>query len=203
MTLFPKVVELLREQGADDVVVFGGGIIPDEDIPTLKEQGVAAIFTPGTPMKRSPTGSRQRPRARLRRAPPDRAAPPRPRPPTRHRPLHHTRSHPMDLVEFQGKQLFGRNGVPVPPTRQRLPHRRRDRRGRRGAPRRRRGRRRGQGPGQDRRPRQGRRGQARHLGRGGARARESILGLDIKGHTSSTSSTSSRPPTSPRSTTCR
>ena len=51
MTLFPKVVELLHEQGADDVVVFGGGIIPDDDIPELKANGVAEIFTPGTPMK--------------------------------------------------------------------------------------------------------------------------------------------------------
>jgi methylmalonyl-CoA mutase C-terminal domain/subunit len=50
MTLFPRVVELLREEGAGDVVVFGGGIIPDEDIPTLKEQGIAKVFTPGTPM---------------------------------------------------------------------------------------------------------------------------------------------------------
>ncbi|MFC5380156.1 cobalamin B12-binding domain-containing protein [Aquipuribacter nitratireducens] len=50
MTLFPRVVELLREQGADDVVVFGGGIIPEEDIPLLQEQGVAMVFTPGTPM---------------------------------------------------------------------------------------------------------------------------------------------------------
>ena len=47
MTLFPKVVELLRGQGADDVVVFGGGIIPREDIVALKEVGVAEIFTPG------------------------------------------------------------------------------------------------------------------------------------------------------------
>ncbi|MEX2324753.1 MAG: cobalamin B12-binding domain-containing protein [Nitriliruptoraceae bacterium] len=51
MTLFPKVVALLRAQGADDVVVFGGGIIPNTDIETLKTQGVAQIFTPGTPMK--------------------------------------------------------------------------------------------------------------------------------------------------------
>lgn len=51
MTLFPKVVELLRDQGADDIVVFGGGIIPNEDIPVLREAGVAEIFTPGTPMK--------------------------------------------------------------------------------------------------------------------------------------------------------
>jgi methylmalonyl-CoA mutase, C-terminal domain len=49
MTLFPRVVELLRERGADDVLVFGGGIIPREDITLLKEQGVAEIFTPGTP----------------------------------------------------------------------------------------------------------------------------------------------------------
>ena len=40
MTLFPRVVELAREAGLDDVLVFGGGIIPDEDIPRLKEQGV-------------------------------------------------------------------------------------------------------------------------------------------------------------------
>jgi methylmalonyl-CoA mutase, C-terminal domain len=51
LTLFPKVVQLLHEQGADDVVVFGGGIIPDADIEVLREAGVAAIFTPGTPMK--------------------------------------------------------------------------------------------------------------------------------------------------------
>ena len=47
MTLFPRVLGLLRDQGADDVLVFGGGIIPDADIPVLKEQGVAQIFTPG------------------------------------------------------------------------------------------------------------------------------------------------------------
>ncbi len=51
MTLFPKVVELLRAEGADDIVVFGGGIVPEEDIPVLKDAGVAEIFTPGTPMK--------------------------------------------------------------------------------------------------------------------------------------------------------
>ena len=47
MTLFRRVVELLHERGADDVVVFGGGIIPDEDIPELARLGVAKIFTPG------------------------------------------------------------------------------------------------------------------------------------------------------------
>jgi len=45
--LFPKVIELLRERGAHDVAVFGGGIVPEEDIPGLIEQGVLAIFTPG------------------------------------------------------------------------------------------------------------------------------------------------------------
>jgi len=48
MTLFAKVVELLRERGADDVIVFGGGIIPEDDIPDLEALGVAAVFTPGT-----------------------------------------------------------------------------------------------------------------------------------------------------------
>jgi methylmalonyl-CoA mutase, C-terminal domain len=48
MTLFPKVVELLREQGAEDILVFGGGIIPDPDILKLKDVGITEIFTPGT-----------------------------------------------------------------------------------------------------------------------------------------------------------
>jgi methylmalonyl-CoA mutase C-terminal domain/subunit len=47
MTLFKRVVELLRERGADDIVVFGGGIIPEADIPELERLGVAKIFTPG------------------------------------------------------------------------------------------------------------------------------------------------------------
>ena len=49
MTLFPRVVQLLREQGATDVVVFGGGIVPRDDIPKLKAQGIEEIFTPGAP----------------------------------------------------------------------------------------------------------------------------------------------------------
>ena len=40
----------LREKGADDIVVFGGGIIPDDDIPALEQMGVAKVFGPGTPM---------------------------------------------------------------------------------------------------------------------------------------------------------
>ncbi|MFQ5522379.1 MAG: cobalamin B12-binding domain-containing protein [Acidimicrobiia bacterium] len=50
MTLFPQVVEELRKRGADDVVVFGGGVIPDSDIPALEEAGITMIFTPGTPL---------------------------------------------------------------------------------------------------------------------------------------------------------
>jgi methylmalonyl-CoA mutase C-terminal domain/subunit len=52
MTLFPKVMQTLEEKGVGDVLLFGGGIIPDADIPQLKEKGVAEIFTPGTPMQR-------------------------------------------------------------------------------------------------------------------------------------------------------
>ncbi|HHY36470.1 MAG TPA: cobalamin B12-binding domain-containing protein [Firmicutes bacterium] len=46
--LFPRVMELLREKGAEDILVIGGGIIPEDDIPALKEKGIAEIFTPGT-----------------------------------------------------------------------------------------------------------------------------------------------------------
>ncbi len=49
-TLFPRVIEALQAKGLDDVVVFGGGIIPDRDIPALEAAGVAKVFTPGTPM---------------------------------------------------------------------------------------------------------------------------------------------------------
>ena len=48
-TLFPKIVKMLKEKGMGDVLVVGGGVIPDADIPGLKEAGVAAVFTPGTP----------------------------------------------------------------------------------------------------------------------------------------------------------
>ncbi|MCR2045662.1 cobalamin B12-binding domain-containing protein [Anaerosalibacter massiliensis] len=49
--LFPKVVNLLKEQGADDILIIGGGVIPEDDIPELKKSGVKAIFTPGTSTK--------------------------------------------------------------------------------------------------------------------------------------------------------
>jgi methylmalonyl-CoA mutase, C-terminal domain len=49
MTLFRRLVELLAERDASDIVIFGGGIIPEEDIPLLEEIGVAKVFTPGAP----------------------------------------------------------------------------------------------------------------------------------------------------------
>jgi methylmalonyl-CoA mutase cobalamin-binding domain/chain len=51
MTLFPAVIEELKKKKATDIVVFGGGIIPDDDIAELKKQGVAELFTPGTPLQ--------------------------------------------------------------------------------------------------------------------------------------------------------
>jgi len=48
MTLFPAVIDLLKEKGAADVAVFGGGIIPQDDVPKLKEKGVAEVFLPGS-----------------------------------------------------------------------------------------------------------------------------------------------------------
>jgi methylmalonyl-CoA mutase C-terminal domain/subunit len=47
MTIFPRILNLMREKGLKDVLLFGGGIIPDQDIRTLKEAGVGALFTPG------------------------------------------------------------------------------------------------------------------------------------------------------------
>jgi len=49
MALFPRVMELLKEKGMDDVLVFAGGIIPQEDVPTLKKIGIKEVFGPGTP----------------------------------------------------------------------------------------------------------------------------------------------------------
>ncbi len=51
MSLLPRVMELLRQQGGDDVVVFGGGIIPEEDIPALRAAGVSEMFLPGTSLE--------------------------------------------------------------------------------------------------------------------------------------------------------
>jgi len=49
--LFPRIMDLLRERGLDDVLVLGGGIIPEEDVPALKQAGIAEIFGPGTSTK--------------------------------------------------------------------------------------------------------------------------------------------------------
>lgn len=49
LALFPKIMELLKEKGMDDVLVVAGGIIPEEDIPLLKKMGIAEVFGPGTP----------------------------------------------------------------------------------------------------------------------------------------------------------
>lgn len=48
MTLFPRVVDLLQDQGGGEIMVFGGGIIPESDIPKLRDAGIEEIFTPGT-----------------------------------------------------------------------------------------------------------------------------------------------------------
>jgi len=50
MTLFVDVAEMLKKKGLDDVLLIGGGIIPEEDIPALKKKGIAGIFGPGTPV---------------------------------------------------------------------------------------------------------------------------------------------------------
>ncbi|MFX1367091.1 MAG: cobalamin B12-binding domain-containing protein [Promethearchaeota archaeon] len=51
MALFPRIMELLREEGGYDILVVGGGIIPEDDIPELKKAGIAEIFGPGTPLE--------------------------------------------------------------------------------------------------------------------------------------------------------
>ena len=50
MTLFPKTVQLIREKGGEDILIIGGGVIPKQDIPKLKEAGIVQIFGPGTPI---------------------------------------------------------------------------------------------------------------------------------------------------------
>jgi methylmalonyl-CoA mutase C-terminal domain/subunit len=47
MTLFPRILDLLRQEGASDILLFGGGTIPEDDVLTLKQMGVAELFTPG------------------------------------------------------------------------------------------------------------------------------------------------------------
>lgn len=65
MALFPRIIELLKQNGMDDVLVVAGGIFPDEDVPKLKELGIAGVFGPGTPLNeivdfiRDHTGDRE------------------------------------------------------------------------------------------------------------------------------------------------
>src|SRR5437870_1192719 len=51
MALFPRIIQELRKRGLDDVLVYAGGIIPDDDIPAIKEMGIGGVFGPGTPME--------------------------------------------------------------------------------------------------------------------------------------------------------
>jgi methylmalonyl-CoA mutase, C-terminal domain len=56
--LFPEIMRMLKEEGAEDVIVFAGGIIPEQDIPRLKEMGIREIFLPGTPTTAAVTAIR-------------------------------------------------------------------------------------------------------------------------------------------------
>jgi len=51
MALFPRIVDEMRKRGLDDVLIYAGGIIPDDDIPAVKAMGIAGVFGPGTPME--------------------------------------------------------------------------------------------------------------------------------------------------------
>ena len=60
MTLFPEILRLLKEKGAEDIVVFGGGIIPDDDVGALEKLGVEKVFTPGTSLDEAVSFVKQR-----------------------------------------------------------------------------------------------------------------------------------------------
>ena len=60
MTLFPEILRLLKEKGAEDIVVFGGGIIPEDDVATLEKMGVEKVFTPGTSLDEAVAFVRER-----------------------------------------------------------------------------------------------------------------------------------------------
>ena len=88
MSMFPKVVTLLREKGAGDVLVFGGGIIPKDDIPKLEEAGIEKIFTPGASTGEIVVWLNER--------------------------LSDHQASWWTLYEHQGKDLFERAGIPLP-----------------------------------------------------------------------------------------
>ena len=101
MTLIPKIVSELQARDLGDVLVFAGGIIPPDDVATLEAQGVAAVFTPGSPLSAITDWlERRSTRASARRRNSFPPAPPIP-------------GEPVDLFEYQGKQLFARYGIPV------------------------------------------------------------------------------------------
>ena len=107
LTLVPRVVEGLREQGLEDVLLIVGGIIPEADIPKLEGMGVAEVFTPGVSL---PTIIEHLTEALERR---EEAS--------GHRGLSasggergNERNRPVDLFEYQGKQYFARFGIPTP-----------------------------------------------------------------------------------------
>ena len=129
LTLVPKVMKLLGESGRGDVLVIVGGIIPEADIPTLKEEGVAAVFTPGAPLDSIGSWLADAlPMSARRPSRPDPATggSPARRPFPRHgmqatRSRHRTTNATketaptVDLYEYQGKQYFARFGIPVSP----------------------------------------------------------------------------------------
>ena len=181
MTLFPRVVELLRDSDADDVLVFGGGIIPDEDIAATARRRRRRCLHPGRTARRDHDLAGER--ARRARSPTS----PRLRTAVR-----------VDLMEYQGKQVFARHGIKVSDGRRR--HRPSMRRSR-PPPGRLPGRR--QGPGPRRRPGQGRRREARVRTRRSAVSTPATSSASTSRATSSSASGSSTPATSPRSTTRR
>ena len=125
LTLVPRVIDGLREQGLDDVVVIVGGIIPEGDIPALKDLGVAAVFTPGASLDTmvhwladaldEPGGGRRRGLSHqdadqgLSKSSAERRAPAARR--RRRRGV----GPAVDLYEYQGKQYFARYGIPTSP----------------------------------------------------------------------------------------
>lgn len=65
MALFPRIMEELHKRGLDDVLVYAGGIIPDEDVPAVKQMGIAGVFGPGTPMEEAVRFVREHVKPRL------------------------------------------------------------------------------------------------------------------------------------------
>ncbi len=118
LTLVPRVIEGLHAQGLDDVLVIVGGIIPEGDIPALKDMGVAEVFTPGASLDTTVHWLADTLDQPARRRPPG-AEPPTSidRATTRASPTRRRRGAgpAVDLYEYQGKQYFARYGIPTSP----------------------------------------------------------------------------------------